>query len=123
MLAGEPFLAHPTFETVGVIIVVRAGMEVTIVPPTEGAHTVGTGVRLLSSNLIVGLEVGLPIVLSGECSWAPGASVWPISRVSPCVGYWREGSFFLLGIGNVSGPFFNKGISWPNAWGLWVIVR
>ncbi|KAI0270203.1 hypothetical protein BGY98DRAFT_937578 [Russula aff. rugulosa BPL654] len=59
MLAGEPFLAHPTFETVGVIIVVRAGMEVMIVPPTEGAsvwlsagspHVLGTGERVVSSS-------------------------------------------------------------------------
>ena len=122
MLAGKPFLAHPTFETVGFIIVVRAGMEVVIVSPVEGAHTMGTGIHLLSSNIVMGLKVCLPIVLSRECSWAPRASIWSVSGVSPHVGYWGKGSLFLLGIGNVSSPFFNKGVSWPNAWGFRVIV-
>ena len=87
MLAGESFLAHPTLETMGFIIVVHAGMEVTIVPPIEGAHTVGTGVRLLSSNIIVGLEVRLPVVLSCECLQAPGASIWSVNRAFPHGGY------------------------------------
>ena len=88
MLAGEPFLAHPTLETVGLVIVVCADMEVAIVPSVEGAHTMGTGIHLLSSNIVMGLKVCLPIVLPGECSWAPGASIWSVSGASPHVGYW-----------------------------------
>jgi hypothetical protein len=88
VLAGEPFLTHSTFETVGFIIVVCAGMEVTIVSPVEGAHTMGTGIRLLPSNIIMGFEVCLPIVLPRECSRAPRISIWSVGRVSPHGGYW-----------------------------------
>ena len=87
MLVGEPFLTHPTLEMMGFIVVVRAGMEVTIVPPIEGAHAVGTGIHLLSSNIIVGLEVCFPVVLSCECPWTPGASIWSVSRASPYGGH------------------------------------
>jgi hypothetical protein len=88
MLAGESFLAHPTLETVGLVIVVCAGMKVAIVPSVEGAHTMGTGIHLLSFDIVMGFKVCLPIVLPGECPWAPGASIWSVSGTSPHVGYW-----------------------------------
>jgi hypothetical protein len=88
MLVGKPFLTHPTLEMVGFIIVVCAGMEVMVVFLIEGAHAMGTGIHLLSSNIVMGLEVCLSIVLPYECLQAPGASIWSISGASPHVEYW-----------------------------------
>ena len=87
MLVGEPSLTHPTLEMVVFIIVVCANMEVAVVFPIEAIHAMGTRIHFLSFNIVMGLEVCLSTVLPCECLWAPGASIWSVSRVSPHVGY------------------------------------